>query len=1148
MDVFGHPRRWDSEVCILQAGSRLDLIERLVDTAAFFETGDNVDLKDIAFTLNSEPRLPLGARLAIVAESVSDLRVKLAEARTKLSDPRCRRIRDHRGIYFFQEPIDGHHKVAFLFPGEGAQYPHMLADICIQFPDARAWFDLMDRAFIDHERGYLPSELVFTRRTQDDPEDARIWNMDGAVETVFAANQALLTVLNRLGVWADMMVGHSSGDYSALLAAGCLAVSGNAELVQLIRALNSVYEEFSASGELPQTALLAVGSVDAAVVARLIDQNAPDITIALDNCPQQIVLCGTDAAIDRAARQLASDGAVSERLPFGRPCHTPLFASLSDLLGAFFDRLDMRAPTIEIYSCATAAPYPVDLLEVRKLAVAQWTRPVRFRETIEAMYEAGARVFVEVGPRGNLAGFVENTLRGRNALSIPTNTLQRSGLTQLNHAVGLLAAKGVPVNTDYLYALRAPRRVTLDGSISETRIPTAASVKLSLRLPRLKLMSAQIALAGASSSRSVPISTSPVLDSSPTNSSGSASAARSRTRVMQEYFNSMEQFLRVEREVLQAALARGARPAAERAVSRATESPQPTPPLIDRVVSIDPGGKAVAICELNVGEHRYLRDHTLGASVSSFEPDLIGLPVLPLAVSIEMLAEVASLLCPGLIAVGARNIRAHRWVVLESERLTLRITATVEGSRSEVRVEMHEDSSNRGGGMSGGGALVEATIIFADCYPPAEPADSFALRDESPSKWPAGNMYGRTGMFHGPAFQLVERIDRFGQDGAEATLVGRGCEAWLGKTSTPAFLMDPMVLDAMGQIVGYWIGDRFERGLSVFPVKLERLEVRARALAPGDRARCRVHVTRVSDDAVLSDIDVVAADGTLMVRMHQWEDRRLDLPQRLYDFRISPHEVMLSDEWPQGIAGLAAADAARACRLRIPRALLEAHGGIWLRVVAYLVLGLEERHEWHRLSTAPMQRRLDWLAGRIVAKDSVRLLLRSKLGLLRPCDIEIYGAPDQRPQVRGPWTQTIGRAPHVTIAHSAGEAVAIAIDGDACDGIGVDIEMVGRVGEVVRSAAFTTEEYRWLAALDEDARPEWTTRVWCAKEAVGKALGCGLTNGGQDLEVCEVDRTRGVVEVTLRGSLERECPDLLGKRIVVCTASEGTLVTAAAIF
>ena len=86
----------------------------------------------------------------------------------------------------------------------------------------------------------------------------------------------------------------------------------------------------------------------------------------LDNCPQQIVLCGAEAAIDRAARFLQSEGAVAERLPFGRPYHTPLFASLSAPLSEFFSRLHLSPPKIDIYSCATAAKYPPDLLDLRE--------------------------------------------------------------------------------------------------------------------------------------------------------------------------------------------------------------------------------------------------------------------------------------------------------------------------------------------------------------------------------------------------------------------------------------------------------------------------------------------------------------------------------------------------------------------------------------------------------------------------------------------------------------------------------------------------------------------------------------------------------------------------------------------------------------
>jgi len=1119
-----------TEVFLVQAASRAALVDRAAEVARFLELNETVNLKDLAFTLNTEGAPPTPHRLAIVAASAGELRARLTEARDRLTDPRCRRIRDARGIYFFDDPIARRGRLAFLFPGEGAQYPQMLADVCMHFPEARAWFDLMDRAFADHPRGYLPSELVFPA-SRSEESDPRLWRMDGAVETVFAANQALLAVLTRLEIRPQTIAGHSSGDYSALRAAGCLGVEGDDELIEHIRALNGVYETFAARDEIPRASLLAVGSADSDVVSRVLDEHAGQLALALDNCAQQIILCGTEAAIDPAARRLQESGAIVERLPFERPYHTPLFASFTDPLREFFGRFDLRPPKIDLYSCATAAPYPVDPAEIRNLAVAQWTRPVRFRETIEAMYEAGVRVFVEVGPGGKLTSFVENILRGRPAIAVATNIARRSGLEQLNHAVGLLGACGVALNAESLYARRSPRRLAFALDDAPARAGAAGSIKLSLRLPRLHLE--------------------PSLDtkSPPERPAGrSVSAAAPpppvdvRAQVMQEYFKTMEQCLRVEGEVLQAVLAHNRREPILREASHHAALP-----FINRVVSLDPGREAVAIVELSLQDHPFMRDHTLGGTVSAFDRDLMGLPVLPLAVSLEMLAEAASLVCRGPVAVGVRDVRAHRWVVLESERLTLRLTAVRTGPADEAIVQMHDIGTDSRVSSVDTVPLVEATFRFADSYPPGEPAGDFPLRDDRPSKWPAGgHLYGRTGMFHGPAFQLVERVGRSGEDGAEATFVGRGCTGWVRATATPRFLLDPMVLDAMGQVVGYWIGDRFERGLSVFPIKLERLDVLAAPLAPGDRAACRARVTHVDEDWIRSDIEVVGADGMVMARMLQWEDRRLDLPRRLYDFRIAPHEVLLSDEWSDALAGLSERGAHRGCRLRLPRTVLEAHGGIWLRVLAYLVLGRAERREWQRLSASPSQRRLDWLAGRIAVKDAVRSLLKAQHGLLSPADIEVHVDQNGRPQVRGAWHRS-GTLPRVTIAHSGGEALAIAVDGDACAGIGVDIEQIGRVGEVVLSAALTDQERRWVAEIDAGQRAEWTTRFWCAKEAAGKALGCGLSNGGQDLEVCDVDRGRGVLALSLRGLLEQELADLSGRRLVARTASEGNTVTASVV-
>ena len=71
----------------------------------------------------------------------------------------------------------------------------------------------------------------------------------------------------------------------------------------------------------------------------------------------------------------------------------------------------------------------------------------------------------------------------------------------------------------------------------------------------------------------------------------------------------------------------------------------------------------------------------------------------------------------------------------------------------------------------------------------------------------------------------------------------------------------------------------------------------ARRWRLGEETRCHLRVNFVDDEWIRSNIDVIRSDGTLLARMIQWEDRRLDLPRRVYDFRIAPHEVLLSDEW-----------------------------------------------------------------------------------------------------------------------------------------------------------------------------------------------------------------------------------------------------------
>ena len=122
---------------------------------------------------------------------------------------------------------------------------------------------------------------------------------------------------------------------------------------------------------------------------------------------------------------------------------------------------------------------PDDPAAIRELAVEQWTTTVAFRETIEAMHADGLRLFVDVGARGNLAGFVEDILRGKPAFAIAANLPRRSGLTQLNHLVASIFAQGVRLKADYLYARRRPRAIDWNAPEPPARDDGRAGDRLS---------------------------------------------------------------------------------------------------------------------------------------------------------------------------------------------------------------------------------------------------------------------------------------------------------------------------------------------------------------------------------------------------------------------------------------------------------------------------------------------------------------------------------------------------------------------------------------------------------------------------------------------------------------------------------------------
>jgi acyl transferase domain-containing protein/acyl carrier protein len=461
-----HALPFESEVCILTAASRPELVARVEEVLEFLSSDSTVALRDLAYTLN----VPLREgpfRLAAVAGSMAELQQKLERARERLSDPSCQKIKEVAGLYFFAEPLKPAGRLAFLFPGEGSQYVNMLADLCLRFPEVRQCFDAMDAVFANHPRHWVPSDVIFPRPSFSADEraaaEARLWQMEGAFEAVVTATRALSSVLARLDIHPDALVGHSTGEYAAMHAAGMMDLADEERLARFATELNQYHHQQLAGGrEAPPATLVAVGG-DAATVSALVENAPGRLHVAMQNCPHQTVVLGAEEDVAGLIEELGRRGLLYERLPFDRPYHTPLFEVYAEGLQSVLDRWLVAAPRLPLYSCTTHSPFPEDLKAMRRLAVQHWMRPVEFQKTVEAMYADGVRLFVEVGPRGNLSAFVEDTLRGRPHVAVAADSMSRPGITQLNHLVGLLAAHGVAMRLDYLYERRSPRKVALAG-------------------------------------------------------------------------------------------------------------------------------------------------------------------------------------------------------------------------------------------------------------------------------------------------------------------------------------------------------------------------------------------------------------------------------------------------------------------------------------------------------------------------------------------------------------------------------------------------------------------------------------------------------------------------------------------------------------
>lgn len=291
-------------------------------------------------------------------------------------------------------------RLAFVFPGQGAQAPGMGQDVFDEYDAARAVFKAADERL-----GFAISELSF-----EGPED-KLKETAIAQPAIVATSLAYLAAIRDMEVLPqpDFVAGHSLGEYTALAAAGVLDIADVVQLAALRGRLMQL-----ASQQFPGSMAAVLGFDEANLVEVA---GEAGIFVANYNSPGQVVISGDRDKMAKAAEILAAKGARVVPLAVSGAFHTPLMAPAAEGLAKVVERLTFKDAVIPIIANTTGKPITA-AADIKAELLKQLTTSVYWQKSVEYMIGAGVTTFVEIGPGKVLSGLIRRINRDAKTINI----------------------------------------------------------------------------------------------------------------------------------------------------------------------------------------------------------------------------------------------------------------------------------------------------------------------------------------------------------------------------------------------------------------------------------------------------------------------------------------------------------------------------------------------------------------------------------------------------------------------------------------------------------------------------------------------------------------------------------------------------------
>lgn len=336
-------------------------------------------------------------RMAVLAQSDEEaltvIERSAACAESGIASPRVVRSLAQQGIFMSPEDLPVP-PLAFVFPGQGAQYGGMGRELYDSIPIIREW---MDRAAAAAEFDLL--HLLFNDQ-EEDLQKTR-WQQPA----MFALENAMARYLTTLGIRPVAMAGHSLGELTALCMAGVYSPEDGFRIVNK-RALCMD----KAAGMHADPGVMAAVDVPPDLLHEML-RGQDDVHIGNINAPNQIVLSGNTDAVRNLCKSVKERGYRATLLRVSMAFHSPVMKSIHDELAAYIASIPFHAPQIPVISNTTREPYPSDPDEIRRILMAHLESTVHWMDNVRTLWDDhGVRLFLEVGPGDILSSLIADTL------------------------------------------------------------------------------------------------------------------------------------------------------------------------------------------------------------------------------------------------------------------------------------------------------------------------------------------------------------------------------------------------------------------------------------------------------------------------------------------------------------------------------------------------------------------------------------------------------------------------------------------------------------------------------------------------------------------------------------------------------------------